>query len=55
MDGKSWIDSIPTVNILLDSNSDSLRATINYTCPEDTVLFNTQLEGMDIPPTIYHS
>lgn len=47
LDGKSWIDSFPTVRVINDDTPGSLRSVINTSCPEDSIFFHYSLTGND--------
>ena len=49
IDGRSWIDSFPMVNTLIDGDIGSLRSTVENSCPEDSIIFDTALNTSEIP------
>jgi len=49
LDGRSWLDTFSNVSVLTDGNIGSLRSIIDNSCSEDSIVFDSNLDGLDIP------
>ena len=47
LDGKSWIGRYSEVSNVSDGNAGSLRSVIDNSCPEDSITFQLDLNGME--------